>query len=129
MEPDLTKVDCLLKLPYLANTKQVQQALGGFNYYGQFIDRKSDVTDPLFAVLKKGFEFKFGDAQKQAFNALKTAMAEHPVLAMYDPTLEVQLRINASDVGVCGILLQKHPNGWRPIAYSSKSLNDTQRRI
>lgn len=79
--------------------------------------------------MKKGKNFPFGEKERLAFDKLKMAVASHPILAMYNPLHEVQLRTDASDVGVLGILLQKHPESWKPISYNSQSLNNTQRRI
>lgn len=111
IDPDPAKVDSSLKTPYPENLKQVQQALGRFNYYGQFIFRKLDIADSISKLLKKGVEFESGEKQQKSFDGLETAMATHPVLAMYEPELEIQPWTDASDIGVAGVLLQNTLKG------------------
>jgi len=51
-----------------------------------------------------------------------------PVLAAPDLDKEMRVEVDASDYAIRGVLPVKGENGkWRPVAFISKSLNDTER--
>lgn len=64
-------------------------------------------------LLKKGVEVRMEIQEHGAFDKLKMANASYPMLALYDLALEVQVIFDASDMGMAGILLQKHSVGWK----------------
>ncbi len=45
-----------------------------------------------------------------------------------DPLAEVSLACDASDTHVGAVLQQWSPNGWQPLSFYSKKLNDLQRK-
>lgn len=50
------------------------------------------------------------------------------MLAHYDPNLPIEVRVDASGLAIGGVLAQQHKDGWHPVAYMSKLLNETQRK-
>ena len=60
-----------------------------------------------------------GPSQTDAFNKVKDELTSHPVLAWYDPATETKLSADASAYGLRAVLLQKHENTWKPVAYAS----------
>ncbi|XP_042980003.1 uncharacterized protein LOC122310191 [Carya illinoinensis] len=68
-----------------------------------------------------------GDEPKttcEAFDDLKTAVTEEPVLALPDCTKPFEIQSDASDFAIGGVLMQE----GHPIAYESRKLNETERR-
>lgn len=59
---------------------------------------------------------------------MKVALSSPPVLAMYDPNRECKVSADTSSFGLGGILLQKWEEEWRPVAYVSRSLTQTEQR-
>ena len=47
---------------------------------------------------------------------------------MYDPAAETKVSADASSFGLGAVMLQKAGNEWRPVAYASRSMTDTERR-
>ncbi|KAK3013710.1 hypothetical protein RJ639_009801 [Escallonia herrerae] len=58
-----------------------------------------------------------------AFEGLKEAVTEEPVLALPDHTKVFELQTDASDFAIGGVLMQE----GHPIAFESRKLNDTER--
>jgi hypothetical protein len=52
------------------------------NFYHKYIPRLADIAAPLIALRKKGANFTWGKPQQEAFDFLKQAIAQPPVLRM-----------------------------------------------
>ncbi|KAE8730099.1 hypothetical protein F3Y22_tig00003041pilonHSYRG00844 [Hibiscus syriacus] len=61
---------------------------------------------------------------KKAFEDLKAAVSQEPVLALPDFTMPFEVHTDASDLAIGGVLMQE----GHPIAFESHKLNDTERR-
>ena len=49
------------------------------------------------------------------------------VLVLYDHTREIKVSADASSYGLGAVLEQRSANGtWRPVAYTSRSMSDTE---
>ena len=56
-------------------------------------------------------------------------MKEEPtILGLYDPTAETRISADASSYGLGAVILQKTKGWWRPIAFASRALTETERR-
>ena len=49
-------------------------------------------------------------------------------LALYDPAADTKESADASAYGLGTVLQQKHAGGWKPVAYASRSLSETESR-
>ncbi len=49
-------------------------------------------------------------------------------LALYDPKARTKVSADASSYGVGAVLLQQVDTDWKPIAYASRSMTETERR-
>ncbi|KAK3024703.1 hypothetical protein RJ639_042925 [Escallonia herrerae] len=79
---------------------------------------------PLMDLLKKGKAWEWSKRCQTAFEGLKEAVTEEPVLALPDHTKVFELQTDASDFAIGGVLMQE----GHPIAFESRKLNDTERR-
>ncbi|XP_016206384.1 uncharacterized protein LOC107646734 [Arachis ipaensis] len=61
---------------------------------------------------------------QKAFDKLKAAITEGPVLALPDYSKVFEVHTDASDYAIGGVLMQE----GHPIAFESRKLNDTERR-
>ena len=124
IEPDPKGVLAIKNLKPPENIKQVRSLLGTLVYFKDFIDKFSDLTAPLTAMLQKGKKIIWGEEQDKALNALKNALTNDTILAKPDSSKDYYLQTDASDIAVSAILSQKHDNDLlRPIQYWSKKLN------
>ena len=73
-------------------------------------------------MLKKDTTFVWDSVQDQAFDRVKSAITEAPVLAYYDPLKPITLQVDASSKGMGATCLQE----GRPISFASKTLTQTE---
>jgi len=68
------------------------------------------------------------EKQKRAFRELKERFMKEPVLAAPDLDKKMRMEVDASDYATGGVLSMECKDGlWRPVAFLSKSLNETER--
>ena len=129
--PSEFKVKAIAKFPEPKTIKQVQSYLGLSGYFRKFIPFYSIIAKPLSNLLKKEQKFQFGPQEKEAFDQLKKALINKPVLKIYDQEGEIELHTDASIDGYGSILLQKSldDNHFHPVYYFSKKTTDTERKL
>ncbi|GIZ39392.1 hypothetical protein CKM354_000277800 [Cercospora kikuchii] len=119
MDPE--KIQTIQNWPEPKNVTDVQSYLGFANFYRRFIRNFSKICQPLTALTRKDTPFAWTPACQKAFDDLKQAFVEGPILAPFDWTKEVIVETDASDYVSAGILPQYDNEGiLRPIAFFSK---------
>lgn len=109
--------------------KKVRRFLGMAAYYRKFIENFSAISAPLTDLTKRNSKFKWTIEAQSAFDLLKEALSNPPILAHPDFDKTFVLTTDSSHFALSGVLQQRDEGGiLRPIAYYSKKLNDTQRR-
>lgn len=126
VKPDPKKVEAVRKFPRPRSYKNIQQFLGLAGYYRRFIGNFSTIAKPLTFLLKKGEKFRWTEAQEEAFNKLKDTLCSQPLLQYPDFTKDFIVSTDASHYGIGGVLSQNFDGKILPIAYTSKTLDDTE---
>ena len=110
---------------------KIQAFLGLIGHYWQFITGFAHVAQPLHEHLsgegasKKSKQVMLTNDAHIAFEMLKEACLEAPVLAFADFDKCFLLETDASKSGLGVVLLQKQSDGWyHPVAYVSWSLTN-----
>ena len=72
--------------------------------------------------------WKWEKEQQEAFEQLKSSFTQAPVLAIYDHQRESRIETDASGYATRAVFSQLQEDGkWHPMAFYSKSMDDTQR--
>ncbi|KAA0068130.1 uncharacterized protein E6C27_scaffold238G00920 [Cucumis melo var. makuwa] len=103
---------------------ELRSFLGFVNYYRRFIKGYSGIAAPLTNLLKKNQTWDWTEECQRAFDRLKHAVSEEPVMILADHTKPFEVHTDASDFAIGGVLMQD----GHPIAFESRKLNDTERR-
>ena len=108
---------------------EIQAILGLVGHYRQFIKGFAHIAQPLHKHLlgegthKKSEQVTLTAEAKDAFETLKKACLEGPVLAFADFDKPFLLETNACKLGLGAVLSQKQTNSWyHLVAYASQSL-------
>jgi len=111
------------------NVSEVRSFLGMTNHLGKFLPHLATKTHPLRDLLKKSNMWTWGSQQQRAFDKIKQDLTTHPGLALYDPNAETLVSADASSYGLGAVLLQRREDAeWRPVAYASRALSNTEQR-
>ena len=103
--------------------------MGMVNQMGKFSPNIAEIGKPLRELLSTKRAWLWGPEQDRAFNELKLELTRPTVLALYDPTAKSKVSADASSFGLGAVLLQENSRcEWRPVAYASRSLSETERR-
>ena len=101
--------------------------MGLANYYTKFAKVFAKMTSPLHDLTKKGTKFVWTEACQIAFDALKKALTEVPILSYPDFTQPFLLYTNGSDDALGMVLGQKQNGGEVVIACGGRKLIPAER--
>ncbi|KAJ9525757.1 hypothetical protein QJQ45_003422 [Haematococcus lacustris] len=119
---DPCKVTAISNWPVPTSLKTLQSFLGAANYVRKFVHNFSTIAAPLTNLTgpkKDSFPWKaWPQAELDAFNALKQAISNVPMLKLPDHSKPFQVHCDASLEGIGAVLMQ---DGY-PLAYYSRKL-------
>ncbi|GFU78310.1 transposon Tf2-9 polyprotein, partial [Trichonephila clavipes] len=81
-----------------------------FNLFRRYIKNFAKPALPLTNLLRKDTPFEWTSETQEAFDDIKKAILNPPVLALPDPHAELQITTDASSRGIGALLEQKYPN-------------------
>ena len=121
IDPDKMKAVTEWPVPF-RNVTEVQSFLGLVGYYRKFIPHFSHLARYLNALTHKNVDFKWTNEHTDAVKSLKNAIVSPDCLVIFDSSLSTTLTTDACDYALGAMLMQKHPQGDRPIAFISRML-------
>jgi len=83
-KPDLGKIDAVLRFPEPKTVTNVKSFLGLTGYCRKYVRGYSRLAGPLFELTKKDVAFVWNQDYQQAFDALKRALVDVPILVHPD---------------------------------------------
>ena len=79
-------------------------------------------------MVKKNRKWDWTGKQEKAFRELKEKFTKELVLAAPDLDKKMRMEVDTSDYATGGVLsMEGEDRLWRPVAFLSKSLNETKR--
>jgi hypothetical protein len=129
IEMDPKKLSGVTEWPQPTKLKQVQAFLGFANFYRRFIKDFAKLAKPLTILTKKDQPWIWKEEQEKAFQDLKSAFTQAPILRIPDDENPFRLETDSSDFATGAVMSQLDPgdNLWHPVAFYSKSLNVHER--
>ncbi|XP_040262454.1 uncharacterized protein LOC120978250, partial [Bufo bufo] len=123
--PEPAKIEAVANWPTPHTKTQVMAFLGTAGYYRRFVPDYSALAKPLTDLTKKKLprQVLWSPECEVAFQALKTALVNAPVLVTPDPNKRFIVHTDASMFGLGAVLSQiGEDGGEHPVAYLSRKL-------
>lgn len=126
IDPDRTKN--VREFPVPRNVKNVRQFLGMTSFFSRYIPHYAEICEPLCKLKRKRVRFDWTEECQIAYDKLKFAISNPPVLQIANFDKPFIVMSDASFYACGGVLLQHNENNdLLPIAYFSKLFDKTAR--
>ena len=129
VRPSDINVKAVAKYAPLQTYTEIRAFLGLVGHYRHFIKGFAQIVQPLNEHLagegasQKSEQVSLSEKALKAFEVLKKACMQSPVLAFTDYTKDFLLETDASKDGLGAVLSQKQEDGWlHLVAYGSQAL-------
>ncbi|UYV64996.1 hypothetical protein LAZ67_3002688 [Cordylochernes scorpioides] len=122
IKPAEHNIKAIRDFPRPKKIKEIQSFLGMCSYYRKFIKGFSKIADPLTSLIKKNVPFTWTENQEKAFQTLKVALINPPILGHFDPNAITYIHTDASNIGLGATLVQKFGDKGKVISYLSRTL-------
>jgi transposase InsO family protein len=103
--------------------RDVRAFIGISSYYRKYINGYARTAAPLTALLSKGRAFEWTQECQHAFDELKRALTNPPILALPQDNCQYILDTDSSAFAIGAVLSQVQDGETRVIAYASKHLS------
>ncbi|KAF8751545.1 hypothetical protein RHS01_08514 [Rhizoctonia solani] len=124
---DELKIKAVQEWPTPTKVKEVQSFLGFANFLCQFVANFSHMARPLHNLVKKDTVWKWEAKEQEAFQGLKDAITNAPVLCHADPSKPYFLETDASGAALGSILSQRQEDGrLHPLGFLSESFKGAE---
>jgi hypothetical protein len=130
--PDERKKEAVKNMRAPTNKSELLSALGGMGYHRQYIKDYAKIAAPLQELATSEHHWcitTWTDAHQQAYDTLKEKLCTAPVLAWPDFAKPFIVYTDGSASGVGGVLAQEQEGKVHPVAYASRRLSDSERRL
>jgi hypothetical protein len=120
------KISPIIDMPIPQNKTELQRFLGMRNYLAKFIPDFASVTAPFRCLLEKDIPWHFQAEQENAVIGLKEMVTSAPVLKYFNPKDPIKVTSDSSKFGLGAVLEQREEGKWKPVAYASRSLTQSE---
>ena len=133
--PSKKNLESIAQCPPPDTYTKVKSFVGLVGHYRHFIKGFAKIAAPLYDLTssdkkdKKSEHVDLSPEAREAFDHLKAACLQAPILAFPDFNKPFLLETDASGRGLGAVLSQKQADGrYNPIAYASRVMNETEQR-
>jgi len=128
MEPE--RVAAVAQWPLPSSVHDIQVFLGFTGFYRRFIKNYAKITKPLTDLLRGGRKgrIQLPSEALAAFQQLLYSFQHNLILKHFNPDLPIQVETDASTSAIGAVLTQLDDGKWRPLAFRSRKLNQTEER-
>ncbi|CAH8821755.1 unnamed protein product, partial [Trichobilharzia szidati] len=118
------KVQAIRDFPEPTSIKSLRTFLGMVSYYRRFVPQCAHILLPLTDLLKgRNKTFSMTPEAREAFQNIKSAIADATMLVHLDVHLPLSISVDASNTAIGAVLQQLVHTSWIPVAFFSRKLS------
>eukprot|EP00731_Ephydatia_muelleri_P004849 Em0002g1025a len=125
-DPDKTKAIQDMVPP--KNITELRRFMGMVNQFNKFTPCLAEMSLPLRCLLSEKQCWTWGPDQEKAFLGIKGELAKTTTLVHYNLEAKIKISADASSHGVGAVLLQLEGKEWKPVAFASRAMTETEGR-
>ena len=139
LQPDRRRVQAILDYPAPTTLTELNTFVGKILYYARAIQGFEALVGPLRALQQDKQQFRWGEIQERAFQAVKHCLVTAPLLLLPRHDRRFEVHVDTSTSGYTGAVLQqtteaRTPDGSttqvsRPCEYYSRKMSMSERRM
>jgi len=115
--PQEAKTKAIREYPRPDSVRKVRSLLGITNWNRKYINKYSEIALPLYNLLKSKERFVWSKDCENAFQTLKAALINPPILTPVDPNLPFEIFTDSSGYACAAVLLLRKPDNTRNTIY------------
>ena len=104
--------------------------MGSIHQLIKFIPNLANLLNPIRPLLKKenitNNKIRWEETHTTALDKIKAEISKITEKNHFDKHRKTRLKCDASHTGLGAVLEQQYPEGWFPIAYASRFLNEAE---
>ena len=129
ISPDPMKVSAIKNAEPPKSSNETRSFLGLTQYCARFITGLASISGPLRMLTKEKQPWTWGPDQQKAFDTIRDSICNDCTNAYFDPEQRTELLVDASPIGLGGILAQRDSDDQlRVVAMASRSLSPVEQR-
>ena len=130
ISPTVNKTDSILNLKPPNTLKQLRSLMGSIHQLIKFIPNLANLLNPIRPLLKKeninNNKIRWENSHTTTLDKIKAEISKITEKKHFDKQRNTRLKCDASHTGLGAVLEQQYPEGWFPIAYASRFLNEAE---
>lgn len=107
MRPGVAKITAIVEFPVPTDVHEVPRFVGLVSFFRRFLKNFALRIAPVTNLKRKNVEFKWTKSQQNAFDDIRLALTQGPVLRLFNPKSITELHTDASKNGIARLFLQK----------------------
>ena len=124
LRADPEKIEAITNMSAPKNVSKVKSLLGMAQYVSRYVPEYATITALLRALTKKETPWQWSTEQQHVFDKLKDSLTKSHVMSHFNPAQATKVIVDASPVGLGGILAQD----GKIISYATRALSDVESR-
>ena len=112
------KVSAVLQMERPRNVSDLRHFMGMANQHGKFSPNLAELSQPLWELLSTKQVWSWHPPQEKSLTDLKQELTIQKL---------PQVSADASSHGLGTVLLQQSDSAWRPVAYASRAMTETEK--
>lgn len=133
IQPPEDKIEAISTFPRPNTIEELRRFLGMINFYRDALPKQADLQRELNKLLhntkkKDTTPIVWNAVTQEAFEQCRASIKQAATLSHPIPGEKLHIFTDASASCMGGVLQQQQGGAWRPIAFYSKALSETQQR-